>query len=142
MKQLLKPRAGEGYIDVAVMVLCSMMVIVLAINTFSFFAVKQDLDHYAKEMIRTASTSGKTDGAEIEARIAALAAETGLNPVIEFSAIYFNDTYRTVQLGETISVTLTVQTTFRGFGIFSVPVTLTARHSGLSQRYWKNEIYI
>jgi hypothetical protein len=137
MKQLIKSKAAEGYIDVAIMVLCSMMVIVLAINTFSFFAVKQDLDHYAKEMIKAATTAGRTEGTEIDNRRAALTAETGLAPTVTFSADYFNHTSRTVQFGDTISVTLTVQTDFKGFGIFSVPVTLTARHSGLSGRYWK-----
>ena len=130
-------KSGEGYIDVAVMVLCSMMVIVLALNTFSFFAVKQDLDHYAKEMIKTASTNGRTAGDAIDARIVELNADTGLTPTVTFSAAYFNSANQTVQLGDTITVTLTVQTHFRGFGVFFVPVTLTARHSGLSQRYHK-----
>ena len=137
MKNMLKSRHGEGYIDVAVMVLCAMMLIVLALNTFSFFAVKQDLDHYAKEMIKTASVAGRTEGAQIDARRTELNAETGLTPAVAFDAAYFNDTNRTVQLGDTITVTLTYQTHFRGFGLFNIPITLTARHSGLSQRYWK-----
>ena len=48
MKKLFKSKRGEMFIDVAVMVLCAMMLIVLALNTFSFFIIKQDLDHYAK----------------------------------------------------------------------------------------------
>ena len=125
------------FIDVAVMILCSMMIIVLALNTFSFFAIKQDLDHYAKEMIRTATVEGRTTGTPITNRQTQLRNETGLNPTVVWTATYFNNTQRTVQLGDTITVTLTYQTRFQGFGIFSVPVTLTARHSGLSQRYYK-----
>jgi hypothetical protein len=136
MKKLLSKR-GEGYIDLCVMVLCAMLVIVLALNTFSFFIIKQDLDHYAKEMIRTASVSGRTTGPEIDNRQTELTAETNLTPAVSWDAAYFNITQRTVQLGDTITVTLTYTTQFRGFGLFSVPVTLTAKHSGLSQRYHK-----
>lgn len=137
MKNVIKSKRGEMYVDVAVMVLCAMMLIVLALNTFSFFAVKQDLDYYAKEMIKIAAVTGKTTGAKIDHRKVELTAETGLNPAVSFDATYFNASERTVQFGDTITVTLTVSSQFQGFGLFSVPVTLTAKHSGLSQRYWK-----
>jgi hypothetical protein len=142
MKKLFKSRhfrakSGEMFIDVAILVLVSMMVIVLAINTFSFFVVKQDLDHYAKEMIKVSTTAGRTAGPEITNRRNELNTETGLNPTVAFDAVHFNNAARTVQFGDTITVTLTHHTRFQGFGIFSVPVTLTASHSGLSQRYFK-----
>jgi protein involved in sex pheromone biosynthesis len=137
MKNIVKSRRGESYIDVSIMVLCAMMLIVLALNTFSFFVVKQDLDFYAKEMIQAAAVSGKTTGPEIDNRRRELTAQTGLNPTVTFTATYFNSTQRTVQFGNTITVTLTYKTEFKGFGIFSIPITLTAKHSGLSQRYWK-----
>ena len=137
MKKLIRSRRGEMFIDVAVMVLCAMMIIVLAINTFSFFSIKQDLDYYAKEMIKVSTVAGKAAGTEINERKIELDAETGLTPTVSFSAAYFNAAARTVQFGETITVTLTYQTSFQGFGLFSVPVTLTAKHSGLSQRYHK-----
>jgi len=139
MKNLIRCKRGEMFIDVAVMVLCAMMLIVLALNTFSFFVVKQNLDHYAKEMIKASTVAGRTTGTEIENRQSQLNDETGLNPTVTFNAEYFNASQQTVQFGETITVTLTYQTQFHGFGIFSIPVTVTARHSGLSQRYWKNE---
>jgi hypothetical protein len=135
MTKTLKCKSGEGYIDVAV--LGSMMVIVLALNTFTFFAVKQDLDHYAKEMIKSASVTGRTAGTEVDRRRTELNRQTGLTPTVVFDAAYFNNANRTVQFGDTITVMLTMQTSFRGFGVFDIPVTLTARHSGLSQRYWK-----
>ena len=137
MKKYISSKRGEGYIDLCVMVLCAMLILVLAINTFSFFIIKQDLDHYAKEMIKTAVTAGRTAGPEINNRQTELNAETNLDPAVSWDAAYFNVTQRTVQLGDTITVTLTYTTQFRGFGIFSVPVTLTAKHSGLSQRYHK-----
>ena len=137
MKQLCKSKRGEMFVDVAVMILCSVMIIVLALNTFRFFAIKQDLDYYAKEMIRSATVEGRINATATLMRRDRLSKETGLHPSITWNANYFNSTQRTVQLGDTIEVTLTYQTTFEGFGIFSMPVTLTAKHSGLSQRYWK-----
>ena len=134
---MLKSRRGEGYIDTVIMVIGAMMLIVLALNIFSFFAIKQDLDHYAREMARAASMAGRTDDATLNIRRDELTAQTGLHPTITFTAKYFDFYDRTVQLGDTITVTLTLQTTLRGFGVFNIPLTLTARHSGLSQRYWE-----
>ena len=135
IKALINNR-GEGYIDVVISVLVSMMVIILALNVFSFLTLKQDMDYFAKEMIYSASAYGKTTG-EVNNRNAELVAETGLNPTITWQTTYFNASARTVQLGNTITVTLTYSTYVKGFGVFKIPITLTAKHSGLSQKYWK-----
>lgn len=136
IKDLLKSNRGEGYIDVVVSVLVLMMVMVLALNVFSFLTVKQDMDYFAKEMLTCATAYGKTTG-EVDARKAELTAETGLNPTVSWQADYFNASAKTVQYGDTITVTLTYNTYVRGFGVFRVPITLTAKHSGLSMKYWK-----
>ena len=50
MKRLLKPfktNKAEGYIDTVVCVMAAMMVIVLALNVFSFLTLGQDMDHFA-----------------------------------------------------------------------------------------------
>lgn len=127
---------GEGYIDVVVSVLVLMMVIVLALNVFSFLTVKQNMDYFAKEMITCATTYGKTSG-EVDSRKAELVAETGLNPAVSWQADYFNTSAKTVQYGDTITVTLTYNTNVTGLGVFRIPITLTAKHSGLSMKYWK-----
>jgi len=128
---------GEGYIDTVVIVLSSMMVIVLALNIFSFLTLKQDLDYFAKEMIDVATTYGRT-GEEANIRYSALCNELGISPSIDYNGTdYFNSSTGKVQLGDTIIVTLTYETHVRGLGMFKIPVTLTAKHSGLSQKYWK-----
>lgn len=51
MKRLLKPfktNKAEGYIDTVVCVMAAMMVIVLALNVFSFLTLGQDMDHFAR----------------------------------------------------------------------------------------------
>ena len=49
MRKLLRNKRGENYIDTVVGVVAAMMVIVVALNIFSFLTPKQDLDYYAKE---------------------------------------------------------------------------------------------
>ena len=50
---------------------------------------------------------------------------------------YFNSTYRRVQLGDKMWVEVSVQTYVKGLGVFKIPVTLSVRKSGLSEKYWK-----
>ena len=137
MRKLLSNKRGENYIDTVVGVVAAMMVIVVALNIFSFLTLKQDLDYYAKEMVEVCCSYGKTCD-EVQDRDEELSAELGLDPDLSFNGTeYFNVTKRTVQYGEVIVVTVTYQTYVRGLGVFRIPVTLTAKHSGLSRRYWK-----
>ena len=137
MRKLLSNKRGENYIDTVVGVVAAMMVIVVALNIFSFLTLKQDLDYYAKEMVEVCCSYGKTCD-EVQDRDEELSAELGLDPDLSFDGTeYFNATKRTVQYGEVIVVELTYRTYVRGLGVFKIPVTLTAKHSGLSRRYWK-----
>ena len=88
-------------------------------------------------MVEVCCSYGKTCD-EVQDRDEELSAELGLDPDLSFSGTeYFNATKRTVQYGEVIVVELTYRTYVRGLGVFRIPVTLTAKHSGLSRRYWK-----
>lgn len=140
MKRLLKPfksTKAEGYIDTVVCVMAAMMVIVLALNVFSFLTLKQDMDHFAKELIDTAATYGRTNE-EVTDRYDELCEELGISPSVSYSGTsYYNSSAGKVQLGETIYVTLSYNTYVKGLGVFKIPVTLKAIFSGLSQKYWK-----
>ena len=98
MKHLIINKRGEGYIDTVVEVLVSMILIVLALNVFQFLTLKQDLDHFAKEMITAATVSGRAEAAD---RYQELAEETGLRPDCSWSADYFDAVKHRVQLGDT-----------------------------------------
>lgn len=135
MMKTLRNKRGEGYIDVVISVLVSMMVIVLALNVFSFLTMKQDMDYFAKEMLEAATTNGSTVG-NTTTRYYELADETGLYPIYSWTANYY-DYYGNVQLGNTIKITLTYHSYVKGFGVFKIPITLTVNQSGLSQKYWK-----
>jgi hypothetical protein len=129
-------KRGDGYIDVVISVLVSMMMIALALNVFSFLTLKQDVDYFAKEMINCSVANGMTTG-QVNIRYNELVAETGIAPTVLWNTTYFSSSQKTVQLGNTIQVTLTLSSNVKGLGIFNIPVTLIAKHSGISQKYWK-----
>lgn len=132
MKRILRSRRGEGYIDIAIGILCQMLVVALAVSFFPVFTRKQQLDLFAAEIVREAEIAG---GTNVSARIDAMRQQTGLNPQIEWNCDYFNGSR--VQLNGDICVTLT-DTVDIGFFIFgSFPVQIRARASGKSEVYYK-----
>lgn len=131
MLKLLSSRRGEGYIDVAVLVLCVMMVIAVAVSVLPVFVTKCQLDAYAAELCREAEIAGRV-GSETTLRAQVLTEKTRLSPDISWSKT------GEIQLNEEFTVTLTMQVDiglFGGFGSF--PVTLKAQASGKSEVYWK-----
>lgn len=131
LRRILKSKRGEGYIDVCVLVLCTMLVIALAVQVLPAFIAKQQLDTFATELVREAEITGRV-GSETDRREQALREQTGLDPTVQWS-----DTGR-IQLNEEVSVTLTYEIDlglFAGFGSF--PITLRADATGKSEVYWK-----
>ena len=131
LKQILKNRRGEGYIDVAILVLCAMLVIALAVRAFPVYIAKQQIDTFASELIREAEIAGRV-GTETSRREQLLQEKTGLSPIVSWSRS------GKIQLNEEITVTVTYQTDiglFAGFGSF--PITLRADAAGKSEVYWK-----
>lgn len=131
LRRILKSKRGEGYIDVCVLVLCTMLVIALAVQVLPAFIAKQQLDTFATELVREAEITGRV-GSETDRREQALREQTGLDPAVQWS-----DTGR-IQLNEEVSVTLTYEIDlglFAGFGSF--PITLRADATGKSEVYWK-----
>jgi len=129
--KILKSKQGEGYIDVAILVLCAMLVIALAVRVFPAYIIKQQVDTFATELVREAEITGRV-GSETTNRELLLREKTGITPRVAWSK-----TGR-IQLNEEISVTVTFETNiglFGGFGSF--PVTLRADAAGKSEVYWK-----
>ena len=58
-KKLIKPKHGEGYVDMCVGVVVFVMVLVIAINIFSFITLRIELDQVADELIEAATYSGE-----------------------------------------------------------------------------------
>lgn len=131
MLKKLKSRRGEGYIDVAVLVLCAMLVIALAVKVFPVYIAKNQLDTFATELCREAEISGRV-GSETTQRVQVLKEKTGLDPTITWSKT------GKIQLDQEFTVTVSVQKNiglFGGFGSF--PIILRAQATGKSEVYWK-----
>ena len=131
MLKILKSNKGEGYIDVAVLVLCVMLVIALAVKIFPVYIAKQQIDTFATELVREAEIAGRV-GAETTNREMLLRDKMGITPTIRWSKS------GRIQLNEEIIVTITYETNiglFAGFGSF--PITLRADAAGKSEVYWK-----
>jgi hypothetical protein len=129
--KLIKSRRGEGYIDVAVLVLCVMLVIALAVSVLPVYVTKNKLDTYAAELCREAEIAGRV-GSETTMRAQVLSERMGIEPDVSWSKS------GNIQLNQEFTVTVTLQTDlglFGGFGSF--PVTLQAKASGKSEVYHK-----
>jgi len=135
MLKAIRSKKAEGYIDVAVSLIAIMMVIVLALQVFSFLTLKMDMDYFAREMVKVATVSGTTKADAITARQQELAEEVGFSPSVTWKATYYKG--KKVQYGNVIQVTISYQASLIGFGVIKVPLTLKATYSGLSQQYWK-----
>ena len=131
IKQILRCRRGEGYIDVVILVLVVMLVLALAISVLPAFIYKQQLDNFATEIAREAEIAGRV-GTETDRRAQVMREKTGLDPTISWS------NSGRIQLNQEFTVTVTMQYDlglFGGFGSF--PITLRAEASGKSEVYWK-----
>lgn len=132
LKKILKSTHGEGYIDVAIGLLCLMLVVALAVSFLPVFTAKQQLDIFAAEIVRQAEIVGSTN---VSSRISDMKAETGLDPDIRWDCDYYSG--KKVQLNGDIEVTLT-ETVDIGFFVFgSFPIEIRAKATGKSEVYYK-----
>lgn len=71
LRKILAGRRGEGYIDVAILILCVMLVLALSVKILPVFIAKQQLDTFATELCREAEITGRI-GSETNRRAAVL----------------------------------------------------------------------
>ena len=62
IRKIVRDKRGEGYIDVAVMVLCVMLVIALGVRLFPIFITKTGRESWRKEQESTRLCSGQEPG--------------------------------------------------------------------------------
>ena len=136
MRKILKSKKGEGYIDVVVGIFALMMVLVLTLNIYEFFVLKQDLDEISGQLIETATFNGNFGG-EFDERVESLQGQFFYFDVDTNAESYINAHYERVQLGDTMEVTVSYQTYVKGLGVFKIPVTVSSHRSGISEKYWK-----
>lgn len=136
LKRMIKSKNGEGYVDMCVGVVVFVMVLVLAINLFSFISLRVEMDQIADELIESATYSGCFDD-DFWDRDTEMLDDYYYYDINYGAEKYYNSTYQRVQLGDTMWVEISVRTYVKGVGAFKIPVTVTVKRSGISERYWK-----
>lgn len=136
LKRAIKSKRGDGYVDMCVGVIVFVMILVIAINIFSFITLRIEMDQIADELLEVATYNG-CFGDEFWDRDSEMLEQYYYYDVVCDADEYFNAAYSRVQLGHVMRVTVSVETYVKGLGVFKIPVTLTVTRSGLSQRYWK-----
>ena len=136
LKRLLSCKKGEGYIEMCIGVIAFVMVLVIAINIFSFITLKVEIDQIAEDLIEVATYTGEFGDdfwdacSEAEDKYGDYELECGADE-------YFNNDYQHAQLGERMWVIVSKETYIKGLGVFKIPTTVSVRRSGLSEKYWK-----
>lgn len=136
MRRIFRSQKGEGYIDVVIGILALMAVLVVTLNIFEFMTLKEELDEISWQLIETATFNGCFDAA-FEERADYLQNRFFQFDVETDAQEYFNTSYKRVQLGDKMEVTVSVETYVRGLGVFKIPITVTSHRSGISEKYWK-----
>lgn len=135
MKKVLDNK-GEGYIDICVGTIVLLTVLVLTLNVYSFLTLKQDLDEISSQLIDVATYTGSF-GDEFNERVDTLKTQLFDFDVSVSADSYYNSSYKKVQLGNIMEVTVSVHTKLQGVGIVDIPITCTCTRSGMSEKYWK-----
>lgn len=136
LKKLMRSKRGEGYIDTVVGIVVFVMILVVAINVFSFLTLKQDMDQISEELIESATYNGAFDSGFWK-RDSELLNQYFYYDISISAEKYYNSSYSRVQLGDTMTVEISTTTYIKGLGIFQIPVTLNVKRSGISEKYWK-----
>lgn len=131
MRKVIKNNRGEGYLDVAVLVLCAMLVIAITVRVLPAYIIKQQVDTFATELVREAEIVGRV-GTETTQMELLLCEKIGITPTVDWSKS------GRIQLNEEIGVTVTYHMNIGLFGGFaSFPITLRAEAAGKGEVYWK-----
>ncbi|WP_343349228.1 DUF4320 family protein [Terrisporobacter petrolearius] len=135
MKKFLKNKKGEGYVDSAILILVSVLMIAFAVNVYPVFVAKSQLDHFANEIVREAEVTGQI-GDSVNSRINKLKKELVDVDSIKWDAKYISGTKK-IQLNDSINVTLEKKMNIGFFTFGSFPINVQARDSGFSEVFHK-----
>lgn len=134
LRKALTSQKGEAHISTIFSVIILMSVLSVALSTFQVIGVKDEADRIADALLETATFYGGF-GTEFDAKVAQLQDEY-FDFTVTYDATWFNQTYKRVQLGDPLSVTITFTAHLFIFGL-DVPIELPVVRTGASERYWK-----
>ena len=135
MKKFLKNKKGEGYVDSAILILVSVLMIAFAVKVYPVFVAKSQLNHFANEIVREAEVTGQI-GDSVNSRTDKLKKELIDVDSIKCDAKYLNGTKK-IQLNDSINVTVEKKMNIGFFSFGSFPINVQAKDSGFSEVFHK-----
>ena len=134
--KILLDKKGQSFIDMVPLMIICVMVILSVIGVHAFISERQNLSYFAGELLNTACGDGRIAG-NITNAYENLEEITGISPVVEWDTTYHNSGLRTVQRGETITVTLRYTARLRLFSDVGTNVPMRVTKSGKSEVFYK-----
>ena len=138
LTKILHSKRGEGYVDVAVGILCVCLVLAVGLSVFQVISMKTTMDRITEDLIEVATYSGEF-GEEFNATVARLRDQYNFDFEVTTSASKFFSTAngrQRVQLGDEMQVTVTVHAGLFG-GDTIIPLNLSTTRMGKSEHYWR-----
>ena len=135
IKKIFSSKKGEGYIDICIATVIFVMLTVIALNIFSFITLKSDMDQIADDLIVAATHTGGF-GDEFWAVDEKLVEKYFYYEISYGAEEYFSSNEK-VQLGDKLWVTVWIDTSVKGLGIFEIPVRVNVTRYGISEVYYK-----
>lgn len=134
LKKCFASQKGAAYVSILIVMLLMMGIFGLILNSFQIIGIKDEADRIADALLETATFYGGF-GSEFDAQVVQLRAEY-FDFTVTYDAQWFNEAYKRVQLGDTLSLTVTFSVSLKGMGIdTSIPITVV--RTGASEKYWK-----
>jgi len=136
MLKRIKNIKGDGYVEVCISALVLITLAVILLNIFELIMLRISLGQTADDLITTACYSGGfTDEFwECDSRHC----DEYLYYDIDYGADeFFDATDETVQLGGSMWVEVSAGMDVKGAGAFKIPITVSVKRFGISERYSK-----
>lgn len=139
LKSLLRNKQGEISIQMLLYFPCLVLAIVIAINVGGQLHIISELDRFADEMATAAAREGKCKGEFLDRQYELLSNATGLSPQIEYDAPYYDTTNLSVQYGDPITVTVTLQPNYNFYGNKFILMSYSKKATRQSFQYHKKK---
>lgn len=138
MRKILTSKKGEMYIEAVVTMIVVMVLLMFCLSVLRIASVRNIGDHIADQLLETAALYGGF-GSEFDAKVEELTAKySGFSFEVSYEADWYNSIYKRVQLGDSLSVTVSYDVSFGGFGSF-ITMPLTSVRTGASENYWRTD---
>lgn len=136
MKKIFNSKKGGGYVEVCISALILITLAVIILNLFELVMLRVSLGQTADDLITVACYSGGFTDEFWECDT--LHCDEYMYYDINYGADeYFDASAETVQLGGSMWVEVSAGIDVKGAGAFKIPLTVSVKRFGISERYHK-----